>query len=652
MNVSGEPPTSPPPSLVSLIISTPTASYMTSSRPTLDDASSTPQADMTSYLTRVTENDMGYVNVTSVAPPDVSAVDVELFLRQKNEEFAMLVLPAIVCLGVLFVVGVTGNSMVLYVYNRKFQKGTIRWFVQALAIFDLLSCLVAIPGEIIDMCINYTFGSSPMCKVLRTVSTFCTVASGVTLMVVAVERYKRICTPLRKQITPKGAQMIILVCTVAASICAAPACIIYGAQTTPTSTPNINGTDCSFSDVFLDSVVPLAFSSFQFLLFSLGALVLVVLYSLIGRKVWSHAHFRRKGFNRRMSFFFAGSECSSPTTDDVVFAFPVGKKTAAAAAATAVTPAPEDNSNTSEGNNENNDNENNNHLGKEGVEAEEVPADVSPRDVVVKAVGYPASADVTMDDEAGGQLENTCPTEQPLNSDTPTHDEGQPAPAGDGQIDSMEKQVSVERQVSIDRQVSVERQVSIDQQVYIERQVSIDRQVSKEKQVSMDRQVSVDPPASPAESFPQGMDTFRRPRPPARAASRERVKSGDSSMLRGRYRRRSTQHTQSDMRRFLHRSESVNAGTRRTTLMLFLITLVYLLSFLPYLILMIVKVMDEESLSGRGGGWELAHNILLRSYFINSMANPIIYSFCSRTFRKECSKVLHCNCCRSPVFVY
>jgi hypothetical protein len=57
--------------------------------------------------------------------------------------------------------------MVLYVYNRKLRKGTIRWFVQALAVFDLLSCMVAIPGEIIDMMNNYTFGLSPMCKVTR-----------------------------------------------------------------------------------------------------------------------------------------------------------------------------------------------------------------------------------------------------------------------------------------------------------------------------------------------------------------------------------------------------------------------------------------------------------------------------------------------------
>ena len=49
-------------------------------------------------------------------------------------------------------------------------------------------------------------------------------------------------------------------------------------------------------------------------------------------------------------------------------------------------------------------------------------------------------------------------------------------------------------------------------------------------------------------------------------------------------------------------------------------------------------------------GWGLnLYSIALRSYFINSMANPIVYSFCSRTFRIQCSKVLHCLCCKSPM---
>lgn len=452
-----------------------------------------------------------------------------------------------------------GNTLVLYVYNRKLHKGTIRWFIQALAIFDLLSCLVAIPGETIDMRNNYTFGGSPMCKILRSVNMFCTVASGMTLMVVAVERYKRICTPLRKQISPRQARIIIGVCTLAALVCASPAAVIYGKQTVQTDNAAINGSDCSTADVFLGTVYPMAFSSFQFVLFLAGAAALIVLYILIGRKIWSHERFRRIGFNtginRRISFIFAGgSECSSPTTDDVVFTFPYRRNGDEASSS----------SNSNHSNNNNNDDQ----AGQAGPEFQQanIPS--------VKS---------------------------------------EPHIAGKCSTTSFEKS----------------------------RDSPMIAQFDSSRIATSGPKSSI-PTSSTAASLtmvPTNTLTFK-------SNQRERAKSAGESTLKGRYRRRSTVHTQADIRRFLNRSDSVNSGTRRTTLMLFLITMVFLLSFLPYLVLNVLKVLDDDSLSGDGNAWEVAHNILLRSYFINSVANPVIYSFCSRTFRTECSRVLHCSCCR------
>lgn len=368
--------------------------------------------------------------------------------------------------------------------------------------------------------------------------------------------------------------MIITLCGVAASICAAPASIIYGSQTTPTDNPAINGSDCSFSDVFIGTVIPLAFSSFQFLLFVTGAIGLVVLYSLIGRKIWAHAHFRKVGFsagvNRRMSYIFTGSECSSPTTEDLVFAFPVKKSG--------------EEGNSCNGNNDQSDNNNVKQT------AEEVSAAGHTLNGVLKTLVYETPSNVASTaDEASEAIEEQ---------------------AGDKNLSNGHTHQPVA--------------------------------------------VSKNPPSPTSDAdVPKELEAtqFKKVKPMSRQTSRDRHRSSDSTGQKGRYRRRSSQHTQSDVRRFLGRSNSVHSSTRRTTLMLFLITLVYLLSFLPYLVLMIVKVLDRDSLSGSGGGWELLHNFLLRSYFINSMANPIIYSFCSRTFRIECAQILRCRCCRQPVFV-
>ncbi|ESP02670.1 hypothetical protein LOTGIDRAFT_171870 [Lottia gigantea] len=73
----------------------------------------------------------------------------------------------------------------------------------------------------------------------------------------------------------------------------------------------------------------------------------------------------------------------------------------------------------------------------------------------------------------------------------------------------------------------------------------------------------------------------------------------------------------------------------RTTLMLVAISLVFILSCLPYLSISVMKRLDSEYVSSLTEFQLKVHNIFLRSYFINSAANPIIYSFFNARFRTE-----------------
>ena len=73
-----------------------------------------------------------------------------------------------------------------------------------------------------------------------------------------------------------------------------------------------------------------------------------------------------------------------------------------------------------------------------------------------------------------------------------------------------------------------------------------------------------------------------------------------------------------------------------------LITLVYVTSFLPHLALMVLKVKGQGSES-RSPTWEVIQNLLIRSYFLNSVANPVIYSFCSHNFLRQCRDALRCR---------
>ncbi|GFO09677.1 cholecystokinin receptor [Plakobranchus ocellatus] len=236
----------------------------------------------------------------SVITTDMPWLNKEEYLTKFDESFAKTVFPAIFFLGVLMVVGIVGNIAVLYVYTFRMhgRGGTVTRFIQALAVFDLLSCCLAIPGEIMDMKNNYTFGRSPMCKLVRTMNLFCTLSSGITLIVVAIDRYKRICLPLKRQISPSLATIIVCAATVIALVLSTPTAIIYGSRKIATDHPHVTGMDCSIEDRYIKTALPLAYNAMQMLLFLTGLCILIVLYILIARRIWQHEHQR---IQRRLS---------------------------------------------------------------------------------------------------------------------------------------------------------------------------------------------------------------------------------------------------------------------------------------------------------------------------------------------------------------
>lgn len=88
--------------------------------------------------------------------------------------------------------------------------------------------------------------------------------------------------------------------------------------------------------------------------------------------------------------------------------------------------------------------------------------------------------------------------------------------------------------------------------------------------------------------------------------------------------------------------KSVNGGpslrTKQVTFMLFIITVVFILSFIPHLVLMVINSMNPNFVTDMTPPGIAIYNIFLRSFVINNMANPIIYGFCDKKFRSECAE--------------
>ena len=79
----------------------------------------------------------------------------------------------------------------------------------------------------------------------------------------------------------------------------------------------------------------------------------------------------------------------------------------------------------------------------------------------------------------------------------------------------------------------------------------------------------------------------------------------------------------------------------KTTRMLFAISIVFVISFLPFFCVVITRAAQGRAfLAGLSDTGVVLISIFIRSSFLSNAANPIIYGLCNKQFRTECSHIL------------
>jgi hypothetical protein len=82
----------------------------------------------------------------------------------------------------------------------------------------------------------------------------------------------------------------------------------------------------------------------------------------------------------------------------------------------------------------------------------------------------------------------------------------------------------------------------------------------------------------------------------------------------------------------LKSSLNISVNTEmRITVMVAIITLVSMVSFIPYYVSML---LDSENMSGKGFGLSVGKAILRRSFMLNSAINPFVMAICNASFRR------------------
>ncbi|XP_041361669.1 orexin receptor type 1-like [Gigantopelta aegis] len=211
------------------------------------------------------------------SPPPNNSTD----LYEINEGIAQTLIPAMAYVGFMMLFGVLGNVLVCFVFIKKMKRGTQNFLITSLAVFDLLSSLLAMPVEIADMRYYYTFHSEVACKLLRFINALCCLSSIVTLLAIAIDRYLKVCRPLETQMKLRQAKLSVGVAVCAGLAFSWPALVIYGIRTVQTEVVGVLGKDCSTSDSMIDTLYPLVYHAVLAVGFIAFTVALIVLYGLI-----------------------------------------------------------------------------------------------------------------------------------------------------------------------------------------------------------------------------------------------------------------------------------------------------------------------------------------------------------------------------------
>lgn len=183
--------------------------------------------------------------------------------------------------SLLFIIGLPGNILVFFVYSKKTRKNSTTVFILVLALFDLINCTVTLPTEIVMLLNPFVFHIGPVCKMSRFTTYTCNSSAAVILAAIAVDRYKRVCKPHGEQITLKRARYMTGVAFIMAVSFTWPSLVIYGPRTINvlTENKNISLKVCEIDDGYVVTVYPLVY--YSYMCFSTCGIYFILLVSYI-----------------------------------------------------------------------------------------------------------------------------------------------------------------------------------------------------------------------------------------------------------------------------------------------------------------------------------------------------------------------------------
>ncbi|KAK7098897.1 hypothetical protein V1264_003114 [Littorina saxatilis] len=191
--------------------------------------------------------------------------------------------------------GTLGNVPVLIVYSAKNERRTANTFIKTLAVIDLVVCAIIMPYSIIMELHLVT--SDIVCRMFEFVRHVSIIASNLTLVAIAVERYVAVCL-IGHRLTVYHLNQGIFVVFGVSVLVAIPSMGIFAAVTKE----EVKDVNCAFHHNFDDDFyfchfttsllgpdLSRAYQAALMILFFLTFIAIVVFYAIVYSALWKRA---------------------------------------------------------------------------------------------------------------------------------------------------------------------------------------------------------------------------------------------------------------------------------------------------------------------------------------------------------------------------
>ncbi|OWF47097.1 muscarinic acetylcholine receptor M3-like [Mizuhopecten yessoensis] len=206
-----------------------------------------------------------------------------------NRDEAYKLIPIDVLLVLYALIGVFGNIAVIYIYSFKLKvKFDDKFFILVLAGMDIIVCSTGPLFSLARNLLPVNFQGDVLCRVcwyfVRTMGT----ASGMLLFIIAVQRYLKVCRPFGRQMTSFINKVALAVTFGVAIMIDIPIFVFYGETEIYVSHLNVTGYRCGRKDDESPSMKQDILIYFYFMFVCAGSVMMgvAVLYSMTGYTIY------------------------------------------------------------------------------------------------------------------------------------------------------------------------------------------------------------------------------------------------------------------------------------------------------------------------------------------------------------------------------